>query len=32
VKTGYKEENLGKRVSSVREAVKKWGSWKGDAV
>jgi hypothetical protein len=23
VKTGYKEENLGKRVSSVREAVKK---------
>jgi hypothetical protein len=28
----YKEENLGNQVSSVRESVKKCGSWKGAAV
>jgi hypothetical protein len=29
---GYKEDRWGNRVSSVRESVKKRGSWKGASV
>jgi hypothetical protein len=32
VQRGYKEENLGNRVSCVREVVKNRDSWKGDAI
>jgi hypothetical protein len=32
VQRGYKEDNWGSRVSSVREAVKKRDSWKGAAI
>jgi hypothetical protein len=32
VPRSYKEENWGNQVSSVRESVKKRGSWKGAAV
>jgi hypothetical protein len=32
VERGYKEDNLRNRVSSVREYVRKRGSWKGAAV
>jgi hypothetical protein len=32
VQRGYKENNWGNRLSSIREAVKKRESWKGEAV
>jgi hypothetical protein len=32
VQMGYKEDNWGNRVSSVQEALKKRGSWKGGSV
>jgi hypothetical protein len=32
VQRGYKEDNWGNRVCSVRESVRKTGSWKGAAV
>jgi hypothetical protein len=32
VQMGYKEDNWDNKVNSVRECVRKRGSWKGDAV